>query len=113
MEAEHSPGYMAPLSAVPKRYKGIQGITFGTILVTKIAERLSVMITNSLRGSTPDFPSRFNSIDFPRPVQNQGFPSVRSGFPNLGDIAQRWVLSKGKENGGRVEILVGDIGFRY
>lgn len=74
----------APLSTVPTKPKGIQAITFGTGLVATVA-RLSMLIANFPRGSTPFFfPSGFISIAFSvfgydrkaAEILNQPFPSL-------------------------------------
>lgn len=57
--------YTPPLSTVPTKPEGIQGITFGTGFVATVARRLSRLIANFPRCLTPFFfPSGFISIAF-------------------------------------------------
>lgn len=50
--------------ALLTRYKGVQGITFGTGLVAGVTRSLSMLTANCLWGFTLDFIFRLTSIAF-------------------------------------------------
>lgn len=57
-------GIHVPLSALPTRSKGIQGVIFRASLAAGVAGMLSVLTANPIRNSTPGFLYGFTFIGF-------------------------------------------------